>query len=77
MGCVMEEKVNEYSMPEVSEEVVEEVSASSKYIKEEPIKYLLNPENKQVFEASDALLKRRDLVPCTKEGKCICDHRIF
>jgi hypothetical protein len=45
---------------------------------EVPIEYLMNPENNnKVFDATEFLLKRKDLIPCTKEGKKVYDHRIF
>ncbi len=31
-------------------------------------RYVLHPVNKRVFEATPALLKRTDLIPCDKEG---------
>lgn len=33
--------------------------------------YLLNPANMRVFEATPALLRRQDFVPCDKNGKRI------
>lgn len=33
--------------------------------------YLLNPGNRRVFEATAALLKRDDFIPCDKEGNRI------
>ncbi|MCP4257973.1 MAG: hypothetical protein GY774_10665 [Planctomycetes bacterium] len=42
---------------------------------EAPIEYLLNPVNKRVFEVNDDLVKRKDLVSCTKEGKRLHDNR--
>ncbi len=31
-------------------------------------RYLMHPVNHRVFEATPALLKRHDMIPCTKEG---------
>lgn len=39
--------------------------------KELSLGYLFNPANRRVFEATTALLKRQDFIPCDKDGKRI------
>ncbi len=42
-----------------------------------PITHLKNPENRRVFDASPELMKRRDLIPCDKNGIKVHDYRCF
>lgn len=51
---------------------------SEKDVPEEvAIEFLMSPENKRIHAASPELLRRKDLIPCDKNGKRIYDHRIF
>ena len=79
----VEDVVNDHRLAFGSEEDanprfdVDENKPGKEVPREDPIEYLLSPENRRVHDATPALLKRKDLIPCNKEGKKVYDHRIF
>lgn len=51
------------------------VKPEKEYLVETAIEYLFNPNNKKIFPVNKDIVKQKDLVPCTKEGKILPDTR--
>lgn len=53
----------------------EEVKPAKVYPVEVPIEYLKNTETGNIFPVNKDIVRQKFLVPCTKEGKVLPDHR--